>query len=191
MSPRFSQSHTPTESPTINVALIIIPLGLGGECSQSGLDDLLRVLGIQLAQNTGANVVDETVDLQATLLHGREHSTLLLNDVQTLADVQLNQLEGSLLVGQTLQQGEVTLTDLAQRQQPGVQDTKLLVAHGGGNTTAGSVTTDDDMVDAEVVDGVLNNSTGAEITGVEDVGNVAVDEDITGLQAQQGSLGAS
>lgn len=50
---------------------------------------------------------------------------------------------------------------------------------------------DDDVLDAEVLDGVLDDGAGAEITGVHDVGDIAVDEDIAGLEAQHASLGAS
>jgi hypothetical protein len=40
-----------------------------------------------------------------------------------------------------------------------------------------------DVVDAEVLHGVFDNGRGAEVARVEDVGDVAVYEDVAGLEA--------
>lgn len=93
-------------------------LGLEGE--ETVLEGVLGLLNVQLAKNTGGHIVDKTVDLEAALLDGVQDGTLLSDDTETLTNVQLNQLESGLLVRQGLQQGQVTLTHLAQRQQPRV-----------------------------------------------------------------------
>lgn len=47
------------------------------------------------------------------------------------------------------------------------------------------------MFDLEVGDGVLDHGRGVDVGGGDDVGDVAVDEDITGLHAEDGGLGAA
>lgn len=47
------------------------------------------------------------------------------------------------------------------------------------------------MLDLEVGDGVLDHSRSVDVGGRDDVGNVAVDEYITGLHAQNSGLGAA
>lgn len=53
------------------------------------------------------------------------------------------------------------------------------------------MTADHDVLDAQVLHGVLNNGTRAQVTGVQDIRNVAVNEDVTGLEAQHRGFRAS
>jgi len=46
-----------------------------------------------------------------------------------------------------------------------------------------------DMLDAHVRDGVLDHRGGGEVARVQDVGDVAVDEDVAGLEARDGGFG--
>lgn len=48
---------------------------------------------------------------------------------------------------------------------------------------------DDDVLDAEIGDGVLDHAGGGEVTGVQDVGDVAVDEDLARVGAAEGGFG--
>ena len=48
---------------------------------------------------------------------------------------------------------------------------------------------DDDVRHLEVVDGVGDDGLAAEVGGREDVGDVAVDEDVAGPEAEEGGLG--
>ncbi len=50
---------------------------------------------------------------------------------------------------------------------------------------------DDDMLDFEVVDGVVDDGLGTDIMRGDDVGDVAVDEDVTRLGGEEGGFGAA
>lgn len=50
---------------------------------------------------------------------------------------------------------------------------------------------DDDVLNFQILDGILNDGQGVDVGVDEDVGDVAVAEDLTGLQAQDGRLGTS
>ena len=47
----------------------------------------------------------------------------------------------------------------------------------------------DDMFDLEVLDGVLDHTQRVQVARVQDVGDVAVDEDIARLEAEDGGFG--
>ena len=50
---------------------------------------------------------------------------------------------------------------------------------------------DDDVLDLEVLHGVLDDGEGVEVSGDQDVGDVAVDEDVAGVEAEDGGLRAA
>ena len=50
---------------------------------------------------------------------------------------------------------------------------------------------DDDMLHFEVVDGVVDDGLGTDIMRGDDVGDVAVDEDVTRLGGEEGGFGAA
>lgn len=103
-------------------------LGISLEGNQASPNGILRILSIQLTQNTGTNVIDQAVDLESTFLDRVQNHALLGHHIQTLTHIQLHELQRSLLGRQRLQQSEVALAHLAQRQKPGVQNTQLLRA---------------------------------------------------------------
>lgn len=82
------------------------------------------------------------------------------------------------------------LPDLAQGQQPGVEDTQLLVPQRSSNASAGSMTAEDYVIDSQVTDGVLDDGRRAKIARVKDIGNVSVHEDITGFHVENGGFRA-
>lgn len=51
------------------------------------------------------------------------------------------------------------------------------------------MTAENDVADFQVGDGVFDYSVGIDVCGGDDVGDVAVDEDVTGLETQEGSFG--
>lgn len=59
------------------------------ECSQASPNHILRVLSIQFAENARADVVNQPVELKPTFLNGVQDNTLLLDNIQALADIQL------------------------------------------------------------------------------------------------------
>ena len=73
--------------------------------------------------------------------------------------------------------------------QPQIEDIELLVAEGSGNAAAAGVAAQDDMLDLQMLDGELDDAEQAQIGGVDDIGNVAVGEDVAGLEAEHGGLG--
>jgi len=72
---------------------------------------------------------------------------------------------------------------VSQRHEPCVDEPEFFVCEGGGDATAGCVAADDDVFDFEVLDCVLDDGEGVEVCCVENVGDVAVAEDVAGLEA--------
>lgn len=149
------------------------------------------VAAIQGTQQATGDVVDQAVHLQAPLLDGIEHGAVLLQFRDPVPDVQLRQLHDRLRGFEGLQGREILLTQPAEREQPGVQDPEFRVAQGGVDTAAGRVATDDDVFHLQVHDGVLDHAGRVEVAVVDDVGDVAVHEDVAGLEAQDGRLRAA
>jgi len=73
--------------------------------------------------------------------------------------------------------------DVLDVAQPVVDETEFLGAHGGADTAASVVAADDDVPDAEDVDGILHDGEAVEVAVNDDVCDVAVDEDFTGEEA--------
>lgn len=128
---------------------------------------------------------------QSPLLNRFQDNALLLERLDSLAHIQLPHQGVGLVGRQRLECVQVLLTNLAQRHQPRVEDTELLVAQCRSNTSAAGVAAQDDVLDAQVTDGVLDDRGRAQVRRVQDVGDVTVDKDIAGLQAQDGGLGAA
>lgn len=55
---------------------------------------------------------------------------------------------------------------------------------------AGRVPAQHNMLDVQMVNGILNDRQGVDVVRLDDVGDVAVDKHIAGLQAEDGRLGA-
>lgn len=73
--------------------------------------------------------------------------------------------------------------DVTDVSQPRVQKAEVLGSHGRLDTTAAVVTTDDDVLHAEVLDGVVDDAHGVEVSVADEVGDVAVDKCLAGLEA--------
>ena len=78
---------------------------------------------------------------------------------------------------------------LAQRQQPIVDDAELLVRQRGVDAAAAGVAADDNVLDFEVDDGVFDDGAGVQVARVQDVGDVAMHEDVAWFEAQDGGFG--
>lgn len=72
---------------------------------------------------------------------------------------------------------------VADVSQPGVQQPEVLGCHGGLDAAAAVVAADDDVLDAEVLDGVVDDAHGVEVSVADKVGDVAVDKCLAGLEA--------
>lgn len=164
---------------------------LGLEGGDATLDDLVLLLGVQLSQLARADVVDQAVDLQAALTHGVDDDGVLQQDLGARADVQLDQFQRPLLLVEGVQEVEVLLSDGPQRHQPRVDQAELLVVQGRGDATARGVPADDDVLDLEVLDGELDDRQRIDVSVDQDVGDVAVAEDLPGFETEDGRLGAA
>jgi len=64
-----------------------------------------------------------------------------------------------------------------------------LVRQRGIYATAARMPADHDVRDLEVHDGIADDAEGVEVARMQDVGNVAVDEDVSRLEAKDGGFG--
>lgn len=108
-----------------------------------------------------------------------------LDDVATLLnDIQLDQaVVASALVLNCIELLLVKAVDVADVAKPWVQQAEVLGGHSRLDTSAAVVTTDDDVLDAEVLDGVVDDAHGVEIRVAHEVGDVAVDKCLARLKA--------
>lgn len=129
--------------------------------------------------------------LHAPLAHGVNHRRYPLEVVHPREDVLLREESAPLGRVHALQVIRVLLPQRAQRLQPDVEDIELRVGQRGGDAAARRVPADDDVLDLEVEDGELDDGQQADVGGVDDVGDVAVREDVAGLAAEDDALGDS
>jgi hypothetical protein len=133
--------------------------------------------------------VQQTVNLQAALPDGVDDSRNAPEVVHALLDVQLGERVLLVLRAERVQGVGVLLADLAHGLEPDVEDVELVVGEGGLDTSAGRVAAQDDVLDLEVLDAELDGGQQGDVGRVDNVGDVAQDEDLTGLLAQDGGLG--
>lgn len=109
-----------------------------------------------------------------------------LDDVAALLnDVELHQpVVARLLFRDGVELGLVQPVDVADVAQPGVQDAQVARGHGSLDTAAAVVTTDDDVLDLQVLHGVVDNAHDVEVDAADEVGDVAVDEGLAGPQSR-------
>lgn len=184
----------------VHVLFLVVRIGnaqhigmllLHTEGGLSTLDDLVFLLGIELSQLAGANIVDQSVHLKISFGNSINDHRVLKQDFDTASDVQFDQLESPLLLIEALKELKVLPPQCSERHQPCVDQTKTLVIEGCCNTTATSMSTDDDVLDLEVLNSVLDDRQGVDIGWYKNIGDVAVAENLTGLETQDGGLGAS
>lgn len=102
-----------------------------------------------------------------------------------LEDVELDQATVlGLAVLDGVELGLVQAIDVADVAQPGVEDAEVGGGHGGLDAAAGVVPADDDVLDLEVANGVLDDAHHAEVDVAHHIGDVAVDEHLTGAETR-------
>lgn len=153
-------------------------------------------LGVPESQvpDLAARDVEETaVDLEPTVADRLLDGEVGHEDLDAGLDVQLCNPDGALLVvpdGRQLI--SVSIADGLERRQPGVKDTAHSgVGQRGRGAAARGVPTEDDVLDLEVGDGVLDHRRRVDVGCRDDVGYVAVHEDVTRLKAEDRRLGAA
>lgn len=133
--------------------------------------------------------VQQTVNLQSALPDGVDNSRNAPEVVHTLLHVQLGERVLLVLRAERVQGIGVLLADLTHGLEPDVQDVELVVGESGLDTSAGGVAAQDDVLDLEVLDAELDGGQQGDVGRVDNVGDVAQDEDLTGLLTQDGGLG--
>lgn len=123
------------------------------------------------------------MNLQVPLHHRINNSRILQKHTDAPSDVQIDHLESAVLLIEAFEQLSIGETEVSEWHEPGVYEAKFLVVKGCSDTATASVAADDDVLDFEVLDSVLDNREGVDVGGDEDVGDVSVAEDVTGLKA--------
>lgn len=72
--------------------------------------------------------------------------------------------------------------------QPQVKHIELLVAEGSSHAAAAGVATQHDVFHLQMLNRKLHDAQETQIGGIDDIGDVAVGEDIAGLEAKDGGL---
>lgn len=162
---------------------------LCGESSQTLLQSGLVLRRLDNFELAVLDVVNNTVQLQVALGHSVNDGGVHSENLQTAQDVVLTESVGLLTLGlHVLQLFCVVHSQLAHGLQPNVEQTKSVVCKSSVDTTTAGVATDKNVLDLEVCNGELNDRQRVDVGGLDDVGNVAVDKDLTRLQAQNGRL---
>jgi hypothetical protein len=161
------------------------------ESSLRASNSFLIFLDVELPQLAGANIVYVTMDLQSSFGYGIDHKGVFFKNFDASPHIELDQLQRRLLWFKALQQLQIVSPHSSQGEQPSVDQAELFVAQSSCHTTAFRMSTNDNMLDFQVLNGVLDNGEGVEVRWGEDVGDVSVDKDITRLQAEDGRFRAS
>lgn len=149
----------------------------------------LLALTIHLPQRPTRDIVHDAMHLQAPPLRRLNHITIPPQHPDPLPHILLHQPLHALLLAQPLQRLLAPRPQRPQRQQPGVDDADLTVAQRGVDAAAGAVAAQHDVLHAHVRDGVLDHRGRRQVARVQDVGDVAVHEDVAGLEARDGRFG--
>jgi hypothetical protein len=150
---------------------------------------LLILIGVDLLQVAVIQPVQQTVNLQTALFNGVHHGRDTLQVVHTLLHVQPRKGVLLLRVAEAIERLGVLLTDLAHGLEPDVKDIQLIVRQRGLDTSARSVAAENNVLDLQVLDAELDGRQQRDVGRVNDVGDVAQHEDLTGLLAQHSGLG--
>lgn len=151
------------------------------DVSQSSGEVELEVLEQAVIEAKDPTVDDGEVVLGVGLLDGCG----LDNVAALLDDIELDEaIIARGLVGDSVEFLLVKSVDVPDVPEPGVEDAEVLGCHGGLNATAAVVTADHDMLDLEVLDGVVENRGDVEVDVAHQVGNVAVHKGLAGLEAR-------
>lgn len=121
-------------------------------------------------------------------VHGVDDGGVHAEDFQALEHVVLAQSQASCFLVHVLKLLRVVVSELPHRLQPDVQQAESGVAQCGVDTTAAGVAADEDVLDLEMCDCELDDGERVDVGCGDNVGDVAVHEDLAGLQTEDGRL---
>lgn len=161
----------------------------GGEGSEALLGVGLVLRGLDDLELTGSDVVNDTMEFEVSGSHSIDNSWVHPEDVQAAQDVVLAQTQALCGLIHLFEFFGVLHSELSHRLQPDIKETKTGVAESGVDTTTAGVAADKDVLDLEMGDGELYDGERVDVGRRDNIGNVAVHKDLTGLQAEDGGLG--
>lgn len=143
------------------------------------------------AQLAGGDVEDDAVDGDTTLGDGLLDGVVAADGLQALADVELGKAQGLHVDGlDGVDLALVLAAQVAQGLQPGVESgAQVVVVEGVDGAAALGVAAQHDALDLDGADGEVDDGLAAQVAGLDDIGDVAVDEDVAGLAVADGRLG--
>ena len=143
---------------------------------------LLLLITLQLPQQPCPNIINTPMNLQPRRLFRLNHNRILPHRPNPRLYICLYQLNRLLRRIQMLPMMRILLPQPPHRRQPRIQQPKTPVRERGINASAANMAADDYVLHFEVLDGVIDDGLGGEVGGGEDVGDVAVDEYLAGVE---------
>ena len=150
----------------------------------------LRIPHPQIPKLSTCNIKQDPMDQQSALLHRIVHNHITQQRLNARGNIQLRQ-SGSprALIYNPLELALVLTPQLLQRRQPRIQHAAdAAIRQRRPGTPATRVPAQHNVLDLEVLDGVLDHSAGVDVGRADDVGDVAVDKDIARLEAEDRRL---
>ncbi|KAH8194836.1 hypothetical protein TruAng_011006 [Truncatella angustata] len=147
----------------------------------------------QVLDPPARDVEERPMDLQASVPDVFRDRRIGQEDLDALLDVHLGDPDGARpIVPDGAELVAVRVAELPERREPGIEDAANAgVAQGGGGAPAGRVAAQHDVLDLEERDRVLDHGRRVDVRRRDDVGNVAVHEDVARLQTQDRRLWAA
>lgn len=153
------------------------------------LPRLLVLPNLQLLQLPRPHIINQAMHHNAPLPHRINNHRILLQRLHTLLDIRLHQRQRPLLLPQPLPLPRILRPQFPQRHQPRINQSQFLIRQRRIRTPTARMSAHDQMLDLQMLHGVGDDRLRVQIAGREDVGDVAVHEDVPGLQTQHGGFG--
>lgn len=142
----------------------------------------LEILQKPIFEAENPSVHDRKLILRIAQLHRccLDDISALLDDVQFDKPVIL-----CFRITDSVELALMQTVDVADVTQPRVQQTEVLGCHGGLDATTAVVAAYNDVLDLEVAHGVVDDGHDVQVNVVDEVGNVAVNEHLAGVDASE------
>lgn len=142
-------------------------------------------IDVQVTQQAVAEVKDQSTDDGELIVIIALLNSSGLDDVPAgLHHIQLDQAVISLsIVGNRVELGLVQAVDVADVSEPWVEQAQVSRSQGRLDTAAVVVAANDDVLDAQVAHGIVDDGHDVEVGVGDEVGDVTVDEDLACLEA--------
>ena len=136
----------------------------------------------QLPQQPRPNIINTPMNLQPILLLRLNHHRILPHRPNPRMHIRLHQLDRPFRLLQMRPMMRILLPQPPHRRQPRIQKPYTLIRERGINASTANVAANDDVLHFQVLDGVVDDRLGGDVGGGEDVGDVAVDENLAGVE---------